>query len=177
MAVSLGIVVAIYGKVMSREGASEFSSRLGQLSWPWIVAAAAMQLSAISCAVLRWDKLLRGQGIIAPRRHLFGSFMIGRFFGAFTPAGLGLQGFKLYDIASQTGKVARSTACIGIEMVLGWLAFGSVVIAGSIFGLRFLGVQGVILVNLFFLTLIGVALLLITRPRLFRLVACWLPTS
>ena len=177
LAVSIGIMALVYRKVMTKEGADEVAGHLSRISWPWIGAATTMLFIAIAAAVWRWDLLLRGQGIIAPKRHLLGSFMIGRFFGAFTPGGLGLQGYKLYDIASQTGKSARSTAVIGIEMVLGQLAFGAVVIAGSIFGLPFLGVQGVLLVDAFFLGLITVAIVLITKPTLFRMVAARLPQA
>jgi uncharacterized membrane protein YbhN (UPF0104 family) len=128
-----------------------------------------MQLCAIACSVYRWERLLVGQGIHAPRRHLVGSFMIGRFFGAFTPGGwTGLSGYRIYDIAKHTGKTARSAAAIGVEIVLGQLAFGAVVIAGSIFGLEVIGAQGVILVDLFFVGLIVAAVLLISRPALFR---------
>lgn len=177
LAVSAGIMAWIVRRILLREGAAQLWQSLSQLHWGWIALAAIMQLSAVACATVRWDLLLRGQGIHAPFRHLFGSFMIGRFFGAFTPAGLGLQGYKLYDIATQTGKLARATAQVGIEMVLGWLGFGAVVVAGSIFGLRFLGLQGLLLVDGFFLLLVVLAVVLITRPTLFRLVAARLPAA
>lgn len=171
------ILWIIYSKLVAREGTDVLAEKLADLSPLWLVAAAVMQLSAIALAVLRWDLLLRGQGLHAPRRHLWGSFMIGRFFGAFTPSGLGLQGFRLYDTAKHTGKPARATATIGIEMVLGNLSFAAVVMAASLFGARFLGLTGLLLVNGFFLSLITVAILLLTRPTLFRLVAQWLPAG
>ena len=177
LVVSAGIMAEIVRRVLTREGADELWQALSRIQWSWIAMAAVMQLSAVLCATVRWDLLLRGQGIHTPFRHLLGSFMIGRFFGAFTPAGLGLQGYKLYDIATQSGKVARATAQVGIEMVLGWLGFGAVVVAGSIFGLRFLGVQGLVLVDGFFLSLVVVAIALITRPALFRLIAARLPAT
>lgn len=177
VAFSAGAIVLIYGKVVGRDGATDLLVRLRDIRWGWVAAAFAVQLTGVTASVLRWDLLLRGQGIRAPFRHLFGSFMIGRFFGAFTPAGLGLQGYRLWDIAVQTGKTARSTATIGIEMVVGWLAFGSVVVAGSAYGARFVGVKGVVLIDLAFVGLIALALLLITRPVLFRVVAGWLPAG
>lgn len=178
LAISCAIVAIIYSKVVSREGAGELGTRLSQMSWPWILAAAAMQVVAILASVLRWDRLLVGQGIRAPFRHLLGSFMIGRFFGAFTPGGwTGLNGYRLYDIAVQTGKTARSAATIGTEMVLGQLSFGAVVVAGSVFGLEVLGTQGVILVDLFFVALIAAGIVLLSRPALFRKLGALLPTA
>lgn len=177
LAFTLAAIVFVYGKVIGRDGGEGLAERLADLSPGWILAAACMQLGAIGCAVVRWNLLLKGQGITAPWRHLFGSFMVGRFFGAFTPGGIGLQGYRLYDIATHSGKPARATASIGIEMVLGNLAFAAVVVAGSIYGLRFLGLQGVLLVNAFFLSLITVAIVVIVRPTLVRLVAARLPAA
>jgi len=176
--VSRGILGLIYGKVLGREGGEQLATVLAGVSWSWLGAAALMQLGAIGVSVLRWDRLLVGQGIRAPLRHLVGSFMIGRFFGAFTPGGwTGLNGYRLYDIATHTGKTARSTAAIGIEMVLGQLALSVVVVAGSVFGLELIGLQGLLLVDGFFVSLIVVAVVLISKPGLFVAIAARLPAT
>ena len=169
---SIGIVATLYWKVIARQGAGELWRHIANVSFGWIAFGFAMQLVAVGCSVFRWQRLLTGQGIHAPLRHLIGSFMIGRFFGEFAPGGwTGLNGYRIYDIAHHTGKIARATATIGIEMVLGWISFGAVVVGGSLFGVRFIGWSGVLLVDAFFLGLIAVALVLVSRPRLFRLLA------
>jgi len=166
---SLAVLSWVYVKLLGANGAADLWQRITNLAWGWLVLGFAMQLMAVCCSVLRWQRLLVGQGIHAPLSHLFGSFLIGRFFGEFAPGGwTGLNGYRIYDISKHTGKVARATACIGIEMVLGWLSFGAVVVGGSLFGVRFVGWTGVLLVDAFFLSLIAVALLLVSRPALFR---------
>jgi arylsulfatase A-like enzyme/uncharacterized membrane protein YbhN (UPF0104 family) len=178
LAISAGIMVLIFRKVLERENAEDLWARIEDLHVGWIALAALAQLGAIATSVVRWDRLLVGQGIRASYRHLLGSFMVGRFFGAFTPGGwTGLNGYRLYDIARHTGKAARSTATIGIEMVLGQLAFGAVVIAGSVFGFRYIGTTGVILVDLGCLAIIATAITLIGRPGIFRWVAARLPVA
>src|SRR6185436_5738799 len=87
LAVSCGIVALIYFKIVHRQGSAELSAHLRELSWPWIAAAAGMQACAMLCSVLRWDRLLVGQGIGAPFRYLLATFMVGRFFSSFTPGG------------------------------------------------------------------------------------------
>ena len=176
LAVSCAILALIYTKVIGRDGAEELLTRLGNLSYPWVLAGAGMVFCAIACSLTRWNLLLRGQGIRAPLRHLFGSFMIGRFFGAFTPGGwTGHGGYRVYDIATQTGKTARATATIGTELVLGQLSFGAVVIVGSFFGIDVFGVRGVVLLDLFFASLIVMVVVLFSRPILFRKIAALLP--
>jgi arylsulfatase A-like enzyme/uncharacterized membrane protein YbhN (UPF0104 family) len=174
---SAAMLYYVFAKIMGRDGADEFVARLGDLSVGWWLLAATMQLVAIAFAVVRWRLLLKGQGIVAPWRWLVGSFFIGRFWGAFTPGGLGLDGWRLYDTATRTKKVARATAVTGVEKVLGQLAFGMVVMIGSIWGLSFLGAEGVLLVNGFFVVLVAVGLTLLAKPQLFRLAARVLPHS
>ncbi len=169
LAVAAIILTLIFQKVLERESADELWGRLENLSWGWIALAALAQLSAIVTAVFRWDGLLKGQGIRAPLRHLAGSFMIGRFFGAVSPGGFtGLNGYRLWDIAHYTGKTARSTASIGVEMLCGKLGFASVIMVGSVFGMRYLGVAGVIGLNLFFVCIIALAGSLLAKPQLIR---------
>ncbi|MFW6049847.1 MAG: sulfatase-like hydrolase/transferase [Myxococcota bacterium] len=175
LAVSLGILALIFRKVFEQDNIGDLWARVADLSWGWIGLAAASLFVAILCGVRRWQLLLGGQGIDAPFRHLFGSWMIGRFFGAVTPGGLGLNGYRLYDIATRTGKTARATAVTGIEMILGWLAFGAVVIAGSFFGLRYLQLGGVLAVDAFFAAFMIAAIVLLSRPGIFRWLAERLP--
>jgi arylsulfatase A-like enzyme/uncharacterized membrane protein YbhN (UPF0104 family) len=176
--ISVGILAGLYWKLLGRRGSAELWQRLQHLSWGWLVFGYAMQLVAVAFSVLRWQRLLIGQGIHAPLRHLVGSFMIGRFFGEFAPGGwTGLNGYRLYDIAHHTGKLARATASIGIEMVLGWLSFGAVVVGGSFFGLRFIGWRGVLWVDGFFLAVIALALTLLSKPGLVRALAARAPAA
>jgi uncharacterized protein (TIRG00374 family) len=175
---SCAILALIYHKIVQREGSAELLSHLSELEVGWLLGCAFMQFCAICTSVLRWNLLLVGQGIHAPLRHLVRAFMIGRFFGAPSPGGWsGLNGYRIYDIASRTGKTARAAAAIGIEMLLGQVAFGAVLVTGSIFGLRVIGWQGVVLVDGFFVVVIAMAILLISRPALFRRIAAWLPAK
>ena len=176
--ISVGGLFLIYRHVLRRDGATDLWERLSTLHWGWIVAAIAMQLIAIGFSTVRWQRLLVGQGIHAPWRFLGGSILIARFWGAFTPGGFtGFGGWRIYDVAARTGKTARATATIGVEMVLGQLAFGVVVMLGSIFGMRFIGTKGVLLVNLAFLSIIAVGIAFLARPKMFLFFTRWLPAG
>ncbi|MBW2188508.1 MAG: sulfatase-like hydrolase/transferase [Deltaproteobacteria bacterium] len=165
---SVGMLAFIFRKVLRRDGAEDLLARLSDLHWGWVVAAVLMQLIAIGFSTVRWQRLLVGQGIFAKWGFLGGSIMIARFWGAFTPGGFtGFGGWRIYDVAKHTGKTARATATIGVEMILGQLAFGVVVMTASIFGMRFIGTDGVLLVNAVFLSIIVVGLAFLAQPQLF----------
>jgi arylsulfatase A-like enzyme/uncharacterized membrane protein YbhN (UPF0104 family) len=173
---SVGMLVFIFRKVLRRDGAEDLVAHLSELEWSWVGAAVLMQLVAIGFSTVRWERLLVGQGIFAPWRFLAGSIMIARFWGAFTPGGFtGFGGWRIYDVAKHTGKTARATATIGVEMILGQLAFGVVVMAGSLFGMRFIGADGVLLVNSVFLAIIVVGLAFLAQPQLFLFFTRFLP--
>jgi arylsulfatase A-like enzyme/uncharacterized membrane protein YbhN (UPF0104 family) len=176
LAFSVGMLVFIFRKVLQREGAEDLLGRLSELDWGWVVAAVIMQLTAIGFSTVRWQRLLVGQEIFAPWRFLAGSIMIARFWGAFTPGGFtGFGGWRIYDVAKHTGKAARATATIGVEMILGQLAFGVVVMLGSVYGMRFIGTDGVILVNAVFLSIIVVGIVFLAQPQLFLFFARFVP--
>ena len=170
------MLVFIFRKVLRRDGAEDLFEHLSELQWSWVAAAVLMQLIAIGFSTVRWQRLLVGQGIFAKWGFLSGSIMIARFWGAFTPGGFtGFGGWRIYDVAKHTGKTARATATIGVEMILGQLAFGVVVMAGSLFGMRFIGTDGVLLVNAVFLAIIVVGLAFLAQPQLFLFFTRFLP--
>ncbi len=175
--VSAGIIYLIFQKIWQRQDADQLLVHLRELKWAWVVGSALALSTAIVCSLVRWQRLLVGQGIHATWRHLLGTFMIGRFFGAVTPGGLGLGGYRAYDIARHTGKTARSVASIGIEMVLGNLAVGIVAFLSCFFGLRYVGARGLFVLAALFGGLVAVAFTVLWRPRLVRLIAERLPPA
>jgi uncharacterized membrane protein YbhN (UPF0104 family) len=83
------------------------------------LAAAGIKFVGILSSMLRWLVLLRGQRIELPFRHVFGSFLIGRFIVTFLPSTAGLDGFLLYDAARFSGRTVEVTAAKALEKVIG----------------------------------------------------------
>ena len=87
--------------------------------WTFCALAAGIKFVGILASMYRWTILLRGQGIELPFRHIFGSFLIGRFIGTFLPSTLGLDGYTLYDAARFSGRTVEATAAKFLEKVIG----------------------------------------------------------
>ena len=175
----VGCYGLIFGKILGRDGASDFGSHVANLNWAWIVAGIGMQLTAVCFAVLRWKTLLKGQGIFPRWRFMFGSLLIARFFGAFTPGGFtGFGGWRIWDIHQHTGKTARAAATIGVETILGQMAMGITVILGALlFGHQVIGATGVAVLVGFFTAIITVGILVLTKPAVFRRLLRFLPSA
>jgi arylsulfatase A-like enzyme/uncharacterized membrane protein YbhN (UPF0104 family) len=174
LALAAGIISLIFQRIFQRQDGVGMADRLAALSYPLVAMCAVSFGVAIGANVLRWNRLLEGQGIHAPRTYLVTTFWIARFFSA---AGglIGLSGFRLYDVARRTGKTARAAASIGIELVIGNMAMGIVALISCLFGIRYVGETGVLMLALFFGGLIAVTFTILAKPRFVRVLARSLP--
>jgi arylsulfatase A-like enzyme/uncharacterized membrane protein YbhN (UPF0104 family) len=174
LALAAGIIYLIFHRIFQRQDSVALGDRLAVLSYPLVALCAVSFGVAIGSNVLRWNRLLEGQGIHAPRTYLTTTFMIARFFSA---AGglIGLSGFRLYDMAKRTGKTARAAASIGIELVIGNMAMGIVALVSCLFGIRYVGETGVLMLALMFGSLIAVTFTILAKPRFVRVLAQRLP--
>ena len=176
-ALSVGLVAYIYTMVAGR-GGEGLARALATLRWEWVALALGVHLLQVAFNLGRWQRLLAGQGIHPSARFLVGSLLIARFFGAVTPGGhLGYGGWRIYDVGRHTDKYARATATIAVEMVVGQLAFGAVVMIGSCFGMRFIGIEGVLAINAVFACVMALGIAFLARPRAFGAIAARLPAK
>ena len=105
---------------------AEFSDiwhEMRALSWqvfvPWFVFALGIKLLGILANVVRWQLLLRGQGLEFGFRYLCSSYFIGRYFGIVTPSTMGLDGWRLYDTIRLTKRPVECTTALAVERLLG----------------------------------------------------------
>jgi arylsulfatase A-like enzyme/uncharacterized membrane protein YbhN (UPF0104 family) len=107
--------------------------------WAFCALAALVKFVGILSSMYRWTILLRGQGIDLPFRHIFGSFLIGRFIGTFLPSTAGLDGYKLYDAARFSGKTVEVTATTALEKVIGFSGIFLSFLVALPFGIKIFG--------------------------------------
>jgi len=109
--------------------------------WTFVLCATVIKFGGILSSMYRWLLLLRGQGIDLPFRHIFGTFLIGRFIGTFLPSTAGLDGYKLYDAARFSGRTVEVTATTALEKVLGVSGIFLSFLVALPFGIRIFGDQ------------------------------------
>jgi len=162
--VSIGLLAVIVIGVARREGMGGFSERLASLELPWLALAAALAWVAALASARRWQRLLTLEGVERSAPWSLGSFLRGRFVGAFTPSTVGLDLYRLVDV----GKGDRGAAgrALLVEKLYGLVALAMVSAALLPFGLRaHFGAAGSLLVlGLGLGSVLGVAML--ERPAL-----------
>ena len=107
--------------------------------WTFCALAAAIKFVGILASMYRWSILLTGQSIVLPFRHIFGSFLIGRFIGTFLPSTAGLDGYKLYDAARFSGRTVEVTATTALEKVIGFSGIFLTFLVALPLGIRIFG--------------------------------------
>jgi uncharacterized protein (TIRG00374 family) len=107
--------------------------------WTFVLCATGIKVVGILASMYRWTILLRGQGIDFPFRHIFGTFLIGRFIGTFLPSTAGLDGYKLYDAARFSGRTVEVTATTALEKVLGVTGIFLSFLVALPFGIKIFG--------------------------------------
>ena len=172
--VSVGLLAAIVVLVARREGMGGFTERLASLELSWLLVAVAFAWIAVLASARRWQRLLALEGVERSTSWSLGSFLRGRFVGAFTPSTVGLDLYRLVDVG--TGCRAAAGRALLVEKLYGLVALARVSAALLPFGLReHFGAAGSLLVlGLGLGSVAGVVAL--ERPALLLAVGERLPT-
>jgi len=111
---------------------SDVWAEIRALDWsiflPWFLLAMAIKLAGIFANVVRWQILLRGQGIDLGLGYLTSTYFIGRYFGIVTPSTMGLDAWRLYDTARLTRRPIECTTVLAVERVIGLVGLFAVIL-------------------------------------------------
>ncbi len=131
----------------------------------WIALGFLIKGSGMFASMLRWDLLLKGQGIVAPFRHLVGTFLVGRFFGAFLPSTLGLDAYRTYDLARHSGLIAANVGVVIVEKIIGLFSLSLLLFFTAPFGVQFVGQQAVYGLLVFFAIPVSLSFTVLVFPN------------
>ena len=107
--------------------------------WLFVSLATAIKAVGMVSSMIRWNLMLRGQGIQLPFNHIFGSFLIGRAIGTFLPSTAGLDGYTLYDASRFSGKTVEVTAAKFVEKICGFSGVFMTFLVALPFGIGIFG--------------------------------------
>lgn len=166
--VSVGLMALLVWVIFSRSQSADVVERLATISVWWMAGAFLVQLVGMSGTVWRWKVLLEAQDLKVPLRHLIGTFLIGRFVGSFLPSTVGLDGYRMWDIARHSGQAARSVSVIVVEKIIGFFVLSTLVIATIPWGLRFIPAPALIATAVLFSVPVCLSFSMLMMPRLIR---------
>ncbi len=118
------------------EKRAKMAVALRMADYRWIGAAVLAYVVVMAAAALRWNVLLKVQGIRLGGRRVSALFMIGMFFNQFLPGGTGGDIVKTYLLVKETpGKMTGALLAVLFDRIVGLVAL--VAITGTLIGLRY----------------------------------------
>lgn len=122
LAIKIAISAAIMAWILNHVPLIDIVVALGDVSWPYLVAAFFLQFLGAYITVRRWHLLLRTQSAEIPLRFLYGSWLVGCFFKQLLPSVIGADAVRVYD--SHRAGASKSTAlvAVGVDRMVGLLA-------------------------------------------------------
>ncbi len=145
---------------------------------PWLLFALIVKLAGMFAGVLRWQLLLKGQGLSMPLGYMIQSWFVGRTIGIFLPGTIGLDGYRLYDSSLYTKEPLKCLSVIAVEKLIGFISLTFLVLMTFPLGFRLLNVNvGMLAVILTFLAcFVAASFLLLLNPRVIQVLVAILPT-
>jgi uncharacterized protein (TIRG00374 family) len=124
-ALKVVVSLALIAYLLSRVGIDDVVEvlRSASANYLYLLIALAMYFGAITAGSLKWQILLRAQGIRVPLRHLLSFTFVGLFFGNLLPTNVGGDLVRGYDLARHTLLPAETAISVLVDRMLGLIAF------------------------------------------------------
>jgi len=117
LVVMAGLLAVLYRHV----DFDAFRGALAGMKWGWLPLIYALLLMNTTLSSLKWQLLLRADGVRVPLPSLLSSYLIGTFFNLFLPSSIGGDSYRVVE-ASRHGGAAKSFASVFADRLTGFLA-------------------------------------------------------
>ena len=136
--VSIGLVAWAFAKIDLKQ----VSAQLGAANLWLVLAALALFEGAIIINGVKWQVLLRAQGVRVPFGALLQFLFTGFFFNNFLPANVGGDVIRGYGLARYTDRAADAAVSVVVDRIIGLIAYMSSAFVAAIVVANLRGGQG-----------------------------------
>ena len=119
------VSVVLITYLLSRVGLQNVAEviRSASANYLYLLVALAIYFGAIALGSVKWQILLKAQGINVPLGNLLSFTFEGLFFGNFLPTNVGGDFVRGYDLARHTLLPAETAVSVVVDRMLGLIAF------------------------------------------------------
>jgi glycosyltransferase 2 family protein len=126
--ISIGLVFWAFSKIDLKLVGAQLAA-----ANPWsILAALALFETAIIINGVKWQVLLRAQGVRVPFGALLQFLFMGFFFNNFLPANVGGDVIRGYGLARYTDRAADAAVSVVVDRIVGLIAYMSTAFAAAV---------------------------------------------
>ncbi|MCD6289505.1 MAG: flippase-like domain-containing protein [Anaerolineae bacterium] len=141
-AIKVVISVALIAWVFHRVNLAEVGQMLISAKIVYLLLALVLYLGAISLNAVKWQVLLRAQGVRVPLRVLLAYTFVGVFFNNFLPANVGGDVMRGYGLSRYTTRVADAAVSVIVDRIVGLIAYMGAAVLAAIAVVNVIGQGG-----------------------------------
>jgi uncharacterized protein (TIRG00374 family) len=118
------VTLALFAFLLTRIDLRLVGGIIAAANFPLLLLALALYFVAIIIGALKWQILVRAQGIAAPLGSLLAFSLMGLFFGNVMPSNIGGDVVRAYDLARVTrGRAEAAAISVLVDRLMGLCAF------------------------------------------------------
>jgi uncharacterized protein (TIRG00374 family) len=149
---------------------ANFTNILKDINVPLILAAASIHIFGTWISAVRWQILLRTQGIRISQGYLMSSFLVGSFFNNLLPTSIGGDIFRSIDIANKAKiSIGKSASVLVVDRFSGVISAAVYAIIALFLGFSTVGTTSYVIPVVIFFVLCIILLFIILNPSILRL--------
>lgn len=117
--VTLGIIVYL----LTRVDLTAMARHLASANLLLLLLAFALYMAAISLGAVKWQVLVRAQGLDIPLGHLLAYSLVGLFFGNLLPGNVGGDLVRAYGLVRASGRAEAAAISVLVDRLMGVIAY------------------------------------------------------
>lgn len=137
LAVSLGLMGYLFYHFLSDpQDKAILLSHLTTANYWYLILGLVLYMLAVITNALKWQILLRAQGIPVPLRAVVNYTFVGFFFNNFLPANVGGDVMRGFGLARYTARSAEAAVSVIVDRIIGLLAFMFTAVVAALVAVR-----------------------------------------
>ncbi len=168
--ISVGLITYL---VLFKSGIKDFANFaniLKDINIPLVLAATSIHIFGTWMSALRWQILLKTQGIRISQGYLSSSFLVGSFFNNLLPTSIGGDIYRSIDVANKAKvSIGKSASVLVVDRFAGVISAAIYAVIALFLGFSTVGTTSYVIPVVIFLVVCIILLFLILNPSILRL--------
>ena len=131
-ALRLGIGVGVVALLLARADVSQMADAVRDSNVGYVLIGTILFFASLLLSSLRWEAFLLSLDIALPLRTLARLYLVGTFFNAFLPTGIGGDAYKSYIVGGGTIAIEPPLAAAALDRLAGVVGLAVLTLIGAI---------------------------------------------
>ncbi len=121
----IAVTFAIILFLLARVDLGAMAQHLARANGPLLFLALALYFGAVTLGAVKWELLVRAQGLDIPLGDLLAYSLVGLFFGNLLPTNLGGDVVRAYGLVRASGRAEAAAISVLVDRLMGLVAWMS----------------------------------------------------